>query len=848
MKKNLFSILLLMSNTVSAQQVISQNINVPSLKISVAYTSAPQEGNDNSPFDWSAIPKSFQNEFKTQGFPISISYSGNDMGVHIAHIKDKKLSIESPNKLLKKLPLSISAKKYMIDILENGFIANKPIICSNKLINMHVCTIKNQQLILVKLSLDTLKAKLILNKSLFKTQIISHHNYLPPPEKNYLSSVMQYSLNSSKTFGDSNNTSTSSLALTNTTGYSNTHAIASGYLSHNEHYNDYVLSSLKLIHNNQKSVTSLNYGNGTGIFGSSSSGMNYGYGGKVIAASWYSSNSLLLDKSQQSLNPIIIFVPRHTTARIYKDGTLLSVQHFDIGSHQLDTSNFPSGVYPVKIDLLEGGKVTGSRTEIINKPFDLSTLSPNLGIAYSLWGGIASQKDDSEFDMPYFGGSLRRVMSPHLFSSLNLYQIGQVSVVELDNQLALPENIRSNINAGADAHGGFAFTGSLQKSFGSMLNISLLYNHVRKNSHFDYSPFDFESNNINLNASIFMAQYGTLSLNNTYDIQRKNMGYNASYMLNLYSGHGFFIQGNISASWDNDESIIGSPDQFNYFYGLTLTHVFNDNSSVNSSLIYNPNQKTFSADSSYSLAADNKSFITNGSIGVSHRDNADMVSGSLSMDRSYLQGAINASAIQNDSGHNTQSLASSLSGSIAVSGGDMAFSHNTTSDSGIIFDLESPENVKMILNINGSHYPVSTGINFIPLTRYSYYDVYLMNSNENKDSLWWKSSDDSFVLYPGQIYHIKRKVIPTIQVVGQIVSHNTSAPYAKIDNHLSSEHSDAQGYFMIGINKSSPKLAITLSNGKRCSYQLSKDKINNIHNGSWIGKVLCNGAHSSSHH
>ncbi|WP_440994849.1 TcfC E-set like domain-containing protein [Cysteiniphilum litorale] len=165
---------------------------------------------------------------------------------------------------------------------------------------------------------------------------------------------------------------------------------------------------------------SFGFSQGNSVFSSRNTATNYGYSGNSIALSFYSSNNLLLNKSQGSLIPIILFIPRQSTVRVYKDNNLLSIQNFELGTHELNTANFPGGVYPVRIEIREGDILVNTLTKIINKPFDLSTLDPDLGFSYSLWGGVASSPTYNEpvtvdsFNHLYFGGNINFVLNRYM--------------------------------------------------------------------------------------------------------------------------------------------------------------------------------------------------------------------------------------------------------------------------------------------------------------------------------------------------------------------------------------------------------------------------------------------------
>lgn len=54
---------------------------------------------------------------------------------------------------------------------------------------------------------------------------------------------------------------------------------------------------------------------------------------------------------------------------ILRDGKLLSIQNFAMGSYEVNTATLPFGIYQVEVQVVINGKVASSRTEQINKTY-----------------------------------------------------------------------------------------------------------------------------------------------------------------------------------------------------------------------------------------------------------------------------------------------------------------------------------------------------------------------------------------------------------------------------------------------------------------------------------------------
>ncbi|MBZ4341299.1 TcfC E-set like domain-containing protein, partial [Mycobacterium tuberculosis] len=62
-------------------------------------------------------------------------------------------------------------------------------------------------------------------------------------------------------------------------------------------------------------------------------------------------------------------LPAAGEVHVYRDGKLLSIQNFSMGSYELDTSRLPFGIYNVDIQVVFNGRLVRSRTPNLNQPF-----------------------------------------------------------------------------------------------------------------------------------------------------------------------------------------------------------------------------------------------------------------------------------------------------------------------------------------------------------------------------------------------------------------------------------------------------------------------------------------------
>jgi hypothetical protein len=83
----------------------------------------------------------------------------------------------------------------------------------------------------------------------------------------------------------------------------------------------------------------------------------------------YGNKSSSQTQDTLALVPVTVFLPAAGEVHVYRDGKLLSIQNFSMGSYELDTSRLPFGIYNVDIQVVVNGRVVSSRTANINKTF-----------------------------------------------------------------------------------------------------------------------------------------------------------------------------------------------------------------------------------------------------------------------------------------------------------------------------------------------------------------------------------------------------------------------------------------------------------------------------------------------
>ncbi|MCL9781320.1 TcfC E-set like domain-containing protein [Vibrio sp. S4M6] len=780
--------------------------------------------------DWSSIPGPFVQQFKEQGIPVDAYYKKNALGHYKLLISDSgKMVIAKPERLLKKLPLTSAAHHYLQSLLTHGFPVNQAIDCSPSLRKSKLCENKSQ-IFLANLDLTSLTLKLELGHALFRTQSKEGRAYLPNTTQRYVSSVLDYDLNFSKNY-NVNQSQAASLNLHNVTGFGQTHLTTDAYLGNVSSFDN-----LTLAHDFKKHAASVGYQNSSHGFGNANTGSAYGYSGSAVVASWYSSNNLLIDKPQSALTPITLFVSQRSQVRVYRNNRLLSVQQFAMGMNQVDTRRFPGGNYPVKIDIYQGNQLVKSLTRMVNKPFDISALDPDSGWAYSFWAGSANTEESASFNQPYLGFALRKVINPHVFSGLSAYSIGSLGVVELDNQLILPKGVTGNVNMASDTRHGSALSMALNKSFPGYGSVALSYNRTNRSQDSEFSPFQSSSSSLNVSGSVSLGVFGSLNAGADFSLSNHTASYNAGYNTTLYQKNGLSINGALMANKTVDNTSSQSSN-IDYTASVTLNYTFDNSDSVNLSAARGAeNQMSYNGNYHHSFFKDSP--FNDVTAGFSSYNDSRQTYGTLTMNHPAITGAFYGNATQDATTHAiSHSLGGSLHGAMALTSSGLAL-NGKKGDSGLMVNMDIPDNQKMNLNINDTSYQVHAGQNYIPLSNYESYRAYLL-SGAKSDSFYWTNKEEDFTLFPGNIYSAQWKAVPVVHVLGQLMQGEKPAAQAKVDNHLAPTYTDAQGFFMTSLDKNKPTLTFTLSDGTTCHYRAKKEELQKMNNGNWLGTIQC---------
>ena len=566
---------------------------------------------------------------------------------------------------------------------------------------------------------------------------------------------------------------------------------------------------------------------------------------KVYGITYGNNSSSKVNHSQLSLTPITVFLPSAGEVRIYREGKLLSIQSFPMGSFEVDTAPLPFGIYQVEVEVVIDGKAHSKQTQTVNKTFNMRGATLN-EFRWEIFSGYVDYKKriknrDNEYrtsnsDNTWLVGGAGSV-TLGVFSGLNLqtstYAFDDLAVLETNANLQLSENFSTSwqslfANDGSDRNI-ITASYSLPKGFGS-----LWVNKEKGNIKDDFPMYDSDNYSFGttLNFTQFWEYAGSFTYSYTKDLRDKNKSNNFEYSTTLYNGR----YGSMSLRtgiqryhYDNQNSTNEKYVTLDFSLPLATwlsAGVSSSNGNVRGEL---------SASKSFENSA-----ISNAGLSVStllhDKDGTDSdfsVSGYGMFDTKYSTGTLSMSRPNNDRLNTTLTAR----GSLAYS--DMNFSASGKQETaGVIVKTGIDGEGQIAANVNGQRFILSGGNNFIPLSPYGTYKVELLNDKNSEDSFDIASGRvKNVVLYPGNVAVHQPELKQMVTVFGRMKSPDgTLLASAQVRNHIGRTQTDTQGQFAMDVDKRYPVISLQQDDKQICEAELDLSSARGV---LWVGDVIC---------
>lgn len=576
-----------------------------------------------------------------------------------------------------------------------------------------------------------------------------------------------------------------------------------------------------------------------------------------VGASYGNNSQSYVDKSSVSLIPISLYLPSSGEARVFRNGRLIDIQRFSLGSHMLDTSRLPAGIYNVTVRIVIGGEVESSRQYRVNKPVQDSI--PGGGFAWQVWGGYTSYDDDYGSDHDFdssdqilsddreendskrydddavFGVSIASHWHELMWSA-SLYQKGETSVLESSLSYPLMNQLNLDIStlAASDGSGQFMPSLTYQTSFGS------LWANASNTNEGDELNLDEDASwtvGGDIDLSKWIEQLGTLSASYEEDYEsgsfsgeRTGQYTRLDYSQTIFSNDYSLLRLNLGI---NNSSYKGDDDNEQY---VSITFSLPVSGTMQAGLSHDSDGTDLDLEYERLFDGAIKSVGGNVSLNMGHEDERlDSYNLYSDYQTRYVAGAV---GFMGDS--DTYNTSVDARGGVAWRGRHLA-AGNAQGHSGIVVELPADvveQDRELVAQINGNRYPLNQHKTLIPLEPYHAYEVQILTGDYSKGAYNVDQSAQEITLYPGNIITINPVVKRMVTVFGRLMD-ESGVPMASIGvhNHIGRTVTDDDGYFSIDVSTLHPEVNVSLTQGPHARADVPIESI--TESAVWMGDLTC---------
>ena len=566
---------------------------------------------------------------------------------------------------------------------------------------------------------------------------------------------------------------------------------------------------------------------------------------KVYGISYGNNSSTKINNAQLSLTPITVFLPSAGEVRVYRDGKLVSIQNFPMGSFEVDTSQLPFGIYEVDVEVVIDGKVRSKQRQTVNKSYNMRGATLNQ-FTWELFSGYVDykkriRKENNEYatskgDNTWLVGGAGSI-TLGVFSGLNLqastYAFDNIMVLESNANLQLTDTLSTSWQSMIAKDGShrniITAAYSLPKSLGS-----LWINKERGSMKDDFPMYD--SNNYSLGTTLNFTQFweyaGSFTYSYTKDFRDKNKSKSFEYSTSLYTGRygSMSLRAGVQRyHYDNQNSTNEKYITLDFSLPLATwlsAGVSSSNGNVRGELTASKNFE----DSAIRSAGLSVSTLLHDKDGT---DSDFTVNGYGMFDTKYSAGTLTMNRPNNDRLNTTLTAR----GSFAYS--DMNFSASGKQENaGVIVKTGIDGQGNIAANVNGQRFILSGNNNFIPLSPYGTYKIELLNDKNSEDSFDIASGRvKNVVLYPGNVAVHQPELKQMVTVFGRMKAPDgTLLASAQVRNHIGRTQTDTQGQFAMDVDKRYPVISLQQDDKQVCEAELDLSSARGV---LWVGDIIC---------
>ena len=573
--------------------------------------------------------------------------------------------------------------------------------------------------------------------------------------------------------------------------------------------------------------------------------------GKVIGFSWGNRAESTVFDNNQSVTPVVVFLPAAGEVYLYREGRLLSIQNFDMGNHEVDTRGLPYGSYDIDTEVMVNNKVIEKRSYRINKLFTRN--GSNAPFSWQVWGGnlkmdrwYPSAEQSSDNTAAENTGSVNEkntvlagisgAGSFGVFSwTATAYTYDRNAILETQASVPVTEKINVNIQNMVANDGSYSNIANISATLpGDFSTVWVTKEKTQIGDRIRLSDVDSLSIGGTVNLGAAWSPLGTLTASYTDDQIHKNRYYNFDYNQNLYSGSWGNLSMRVGMQRYNNNSNNNTGKYVSLDFSLPLGNWFSAGMTHQRGYtLANISARKNFDDGTIRTIGVNASRAVSGHTG----DDKTLSGGAYAQfDTRFSRGTVNVSS--GADGYVNTSL--TATGSAGWNGKYIAASGMTDGNAGIIFNAAIDNDGLLSADINGRRVELKNGYNYLPVSSYAQYDVEIMNSKKSTASYNISGSRKTKVtLYPGNVAVIEPEIKQMVTVFGRIKAEDGSLiANAHINNHIGRTRTNGTGEFVMDIDKKFPTIDFSYGNNQNCEIELN---LTDSQGAVWVGDVICTG-------
>ncbi|WP_421218291.1 CS1-pili formation C-terminal domain-containing protein [Aeromonas enteropelogenes] len=686
----------------------------------------------------------------------------------------------------------------------------------------------------IELDFYTMRLQLVLDSEgfgVYRNNMDEKTKFIPKSSSSSLTGVINYDLNLSKSYGETASSS-NNFSIDSVFSYAENHLnVAGAYYGNN---GSGELSLDKFLVERDFEGMRLSAGMLDGWSMQSLSNISTMGSERLYGLSFGNdSRSSLNDDDGRSITPLEVYLPTPGEVKVYRDARLISVQQLTVGRHELDTKNFPKGIYDVNVEIVSGGKTIEKKTLRVNKSSGANTQE----LKWQVFSGVTQKKtaywdsgdcsedtsnwmdmgttdcdknqssDDTDTSRHFLVGAGLSFSKWGWNYDGSLYLKKDTLVNENWLNWKPVESLQVDLQSIVTSKHEHDLVGTVTTFLPN--GIGSVWATREKGNEFDakridYSSRDYFSVGGSVNLQSFLPENSSLSLgninfthevDNTQNTKLNRADYNQTIYNNMLGSVDFQLGVSNEQYFDSDSEMKQFYANVNFSIPLGVDFDIGYSKQGDEDSMSLAVGKEFDGPISYANFSANK--YLNGDKQLLHNSY-------VNYDTKYNSGTFSLSG-----GDGSTNVSLNSQGALSLGQTGLSFG-NGDAEAGIVIAL--PDNVgdnDLEAEVGGEVYPLAHGNTLLPVSAYNTYDVNVRVSGSAEDSYDLSIDDDSYTVYPGNVVDVIPVVKKMVTVFGRLIDNSGQAiANANIKNHIGYTVTDNNGYFSIDVDKEHPVLKV----------------------------------------